>query len=61
MPEGQLVAIFEMYEEYIRHVTIRVQVINIKIVYFIWKYVLKYLKFFVQGKNTSNNNNIKKN
>lgn len=61
MPEGQLVAIFEMYEEYIRHVTIRVQVINIKIVYFIWKYVLKYLKCFLQGKNTSNNNNIKKN
>lgn len=27
MPERQLVAIFEMHEEYFRHVTVRIQVI----------------------------------
>lgn len=30
MPERQLMAIFEMHEEYFRHVAVRVQVINIE-------------------------------
>jgi len=38
MPEGQLVAVFKMHEEYIRHVTIRVQVMGTEIVRFILKY-----------------------
>jgi len=30
MPEGQFVAVFEMHEEYIRHFTVRVQVMGIQ-------------------------------
>lgn len=52
MPEGQLMAVFEMHEEYIRHIAFRLQVTDIKISLL----YMEILNCLVRGKNTINNN-----